>query len=116
VFDSTITGVAEYINCGSPRNSADFLVWGRYLSTISYCVDEASLFQGNLVEQYAKYSIPTVLMYGCEVGRNHSFSEVQTIYSDNVTTVISGGIVREWFDDSNTGANLGKQQDRLPEK
>jgi hypothetical protein len=54
-----------------------------------------------------------VLVFGCETGQKHDFGEVRSIYSANATTAFSGGIVREWFDDSSTGANLGRQDDHL---
>lgn len=96
------------MNCGDPRRSGDFLIWGAELETASFCVSEATLFQNDIVAQYSNYSVPTVLIYGCQVGKQHNFSEVQTIYGDEVSKVFSGGIVREWFEDFSSGADLGK--------
>jgi hypothetical protein len=109
VFDSTVSNLAQYINCDDPRRSADFLVWGVGLDTTSFCVTETSLFQNNVIAQYSNYSIPTALVYGCSTGRQHNFSEVKTMYGDEATKVFSGGIVHDWFDDSGTGADLGKE-------
>jgi 1,3-beta-glucanosyltransferase GAS1 len=113
VYDPTVSSFAQYINCDGPRKSGDFLIWGIDLDTTSFCVTETSLFQKNIVAQYSNYSIPAVWVYGCERGRQHNYSEVQAIYGDETTKVFSGGVVREWFEDSGTGADLGKKHNHL---
>jgi Glucanosyltransferase len=108
VFDSSVGGAAEIVNCGDPVNSFNFLIFGRFLDANSYCINETTLFQNNIIQQYESYSIPTILAYGCETGRQHDFKEVQTIYNNDTVKVFSGGIVQDWYDDPVTGANLGK--------
>ncbi|KAF2422104.1 hypothetical protein EJ08DRAFT_665008 [Tothia fuscella] len=108
VFDSTIAdGFGDYIACGDPNKAADFLVFGHYMENVSYCIDQANMLAKNITEEYSKYSIPSVVVFGCARGKGHDYAEVKTLFSGRAAMVFSGGIVRAWFDDASTEAAMG---------
>ena len=53
-------------------------------------------------QDFANYSVPIFFSeYGCNVPHPRIFTEVQAIYSSPMTDVWSGGIVYEWFQETN---------------
>ena len=53
-------------------------------------------------EEFSNYSVPIFFSeYGCNVPQPRIFTEVQAIYSSPMTDVWSGGIVYEWFQETN---------------
>jgi Glucanosyltransferase len=103
--------VPQYMNCGDPSSSIDFFGMEFSYSRTRECpnstnwLDEA-IFKG-ATEAYRGYSIPSFFFYGCAVKLKPDFKEVQTIYSNATTEVFSGGIVHEWLEDWDVGADLG---------
>jgi hypothetical protein len=108
-LDRNVNSVPEYMNCEDPDKSIDFYSWGLSKELYAGCTNSSSLFPTGLVEQYAKYSIPLIAHYGCEAKAQHDFAEVLDIYGNTYTKVLSGGIVHEWLEDWDSGADLGKK-------
>ncbi|KAF2674216.1 glycolipid anchored surface protein GAS1 [Microthyrium microscopicum] len=100
---------AQYLNCGPHDESIDFLGVDFEMDSwaIQHCVDNITLALYDLPARYSNYSIPSFVVYGCAQNRNHTFSEVETIYGDSGSKIMSGGVVKEWMDDRSTGDNLG---------
>jgi hypothetical protein len=107
-YGVAVPSFAQFLNCGDQNRSIDFYGWGFSLEDHSWCANSSSLFQDGMVDQYANYSIPVILFYGCEARQQHDFAEVQQIYGNTTTKVFSGGIVQEWLEDWGSGADLGK--------
>ena len=91
---------AEYFACGGSSVSADFYGINMY----EWCGNatyESSGYEARTAE-FSNYSIPIFFSeYGCNTVQPRTFSEVQAIYSEPMTGVWSGGIVYEWFEDTN---------------
>jgi hypothetical protein len=93
----------EFFNCGDEDERIDMFGMNDY----EWCGDSSfatSGYQAN-VEQYGNYSIPMFFSeYGCNNVLPRTFTEVATIYSDEMSPVYSGGLVYEY---SNEGNNYG---------
>ena len=94
--------MAEYMNCGTDDERSDFYAFNDY----SYC--DSSFQQSGWaakVQQYGSYSIPLFLSeYGCNKKTPRDFPEVVDLYSDEMTSVYSGGLVYEFTEE---GSNYG---------
>src|ERR1700744_601340 len=90
----------DYMNCGQPANSIDFFsrsVTANSSQVITNstqwpCADFAYFFDHDFIRHNASYSIPVFLDYRCAVERQHDFSEVQMIYDNETTSLVSGAI------------------------
>jgi len=102
--DITILSNSEdYFNCGDSASSIDFLG----LNIYSWCGNSSYTESGysELTDSLSNYSLPVFFSeYGCvTVGgaAGRTFTEVQALYSSQMTGVFSGGIVYEYFEESN---------------
>ena len=99
--------LADYFNCGPSQDSIDF--WG--YNIYSWC-DPSSYTDSKWdqrVAEFSNYSIPAFYAeYGCNipVGTPRKFEEVGTLYGSNMTSVFSGGIVYEYFEEDNQYGKL----------
>lgn len=76
-----------------------------YSSFNSYSWCDPNTFVGSgwsdLVALYSNYSIPLFLSeYGCNENPPRPFQEVQALYSTQMTSVYSGGLVYEWSEEA----------------
>ncbi|KAF1983958.1 glycoside hydrolase family 72 protein [Aulographum hederae CBS 113979] len=100
--DSNRFEIAQYMNCGTDDERSDFFAFNDY----SWC--DPSTFQESgwkdKVAKYASYSIPIFLSeYGCNTN-TRKFEEVKSLYSSDMSSVYSGGLVYEYSqEDSNYG-------------
>lgn len=94
--------LAHYLNCGdNEEERIDMLGVNDY----SWCGHSSFTTSGykEKVEQYSGYSIPIFLSeFGCnKVTDTRPFTEIQSIYSEEMSSVFSGGLVYEYFEESN---------------
>lgn len=93
------TGVTDYLECGNTSEHADF----QGLNLYSWC-GASSLTQSGYsqrVAQFANFTKPVFLSeYGCNIPSPRNFSEVAAIYGSGMTGVFSGGIVYQYYADS----------------
>ncbi|QUC23271.1 uncharacterized protein UV8b_07512 [Ustilaginoidea virens] len=95
--------IASYFNCGPAEDSIDFFGYNIY----SWCGDSSFEASGydRLVEFFKDYSVPVFFAeYGCNLpsgAANRVFDETTALYGDNMTGVVSGGIVYEYFQEVN---------------
>ncbi|KHN96670.1 beta-1,3-glucanosyltransferase [Metarhizium album ARSEF 1941] len=113
--------IASFFNCGPREDSIDFFGYNIY----SWCGNsnfEASGYN-RLIEFFNGYSVPTFFAeYGCNLpngGADRTFEETPALYEKNMTEVISGGIVYEYFQETNdyglvelgSGGSVSKMKD-----
>ncbi|KAG0677329.1 hypothetical protein C6P40_001745 [Pichia californica] len=94
--------LAHYLNCGDIEDERiDMLGVNDY----SWCGHSSYIVSGynSKVSSYSGYSLPIFMSeYGCnEVVDSRPFTEVQVIYSTLMSSVFSGGLVYEYFEESN---------------
>lgn len=90
----------QYFNCGDDED-ARIDMFG--MNDYSWCGDSSFKASGysSKVEQYKDYSIPLFLSeFGCNEVTPRTFSEIETIYSDDFD-LFSGGLVYEYSEESN---------------
>uniref|UniRef100_A0A0D6QX47 1,3-beta-glucanosyltransferase n=1 Tax=Araucaria cunninghamii TaxID=56994 RepID=A0A0D6QX47_ARACU len=86
--------LAEYMNCGSDDERSDFFAFNDY----SWC--DPSTFQQSgwdqKVKNFTGYGIPLFLSeFGCNTN-TREFNEIASLYSTQMTSVYSGGLVYEY--------------------
>jgi hypothetical protein len=91
----------EYFNCGDESERIDMFGMNDY----SWC-GTASSFQisgwAANVQNYGNYSIPMFLSeYGCNTVSPRTFPEVAALYSTEMSSVYSGGLVYEYSQEAN---------------
>jgi 1,3-beta-glucanosyltransferase GAS1 len=92
--------IAEYFACGPSDASVDF--YG--LNIYEWCGKSTFQLSGyaDRTQEMAKYPVPAIFSeYGCNVPSPRIFTEVQALYSSEMTNVWSGGIVYEYFQEVN---------------
>jgi hypothetical protein len=98
--------VSSYMTCGSNSSAAiDFLG----ISDFNLCSNNTSQSFDLISEEYATYPVPVFFAdYGCRdaAGSVRAFDEVQYIYGNPFTNIVSGGIVFEYFQDANDDGKL----------
>ena len=90
---------AAYFQCGSSGSSIDFYGLDNY----EWCGQSSFSASGyeSLTEEFSNYPIPAFFSeFGCNTVQPRLFTEVQALYSSEMTDVWSGGIVYEWFEES----------------
>lgn len=89
--------MAAYMNCGSDEERSDFFAINDY----SWC-DPSSFTESDWdekVELYKDYSIPMFLSeFGC-IEAERQFREVASLYSTDMSSVFSGGLVYEYTEE-----------------
>jgi len=86
--------MAQYMNCGDDAIRSDLFAFNDY----SWCDPSSFTTSGwdQKVAQFTGYSIPLFLSeYGC-ITNTRKFEEVAALYSANMTSVYSGGLVYEY--------------------
>jgi len=86
--------MAEYMNCGGSDVRSDFFAFNDY----SWCDPSSFTTSGwdQKVKQYSSYSIPIFLSeFGCNTN-TRKFEEIASLYSTQMTSVYSGGLVYEY--------------------
>lgn len=92
--------LAEYFACGDSDERADFFGINMY----EWCGDSTFKTSGyeTITDEYANLGIPLFFSeYGCNEVTPRNFTEVQAIYSTEMTDVWSGGIVYMYFEETN---------------
>jgi hypothetical protein len=86
--------MAQYMNCGPDDERSDFFAFNDY----SWCDPSSFQISGwdQKVKNFTGYGIPLFLSeYGCNTNKR-KFEEVAALYSNEMTSVYSGGLVYEY--------------------
>ncbi|KAH0558760.1 beta-glucanosyltransferase [Trichoglossum hirsutum] len=89
--------MADYMNCGTDDVRSDFFAFNDY----SWCDPSSFKTSGwdQKVQNFSDYSIPLFLSeYGCNTN-TRKFEEVASLYSTDMTSVFSGGLVYEYSEE-----------------
>lgn len=95
--------IAHYFNCGNQSEAIDY--WG--YNIYEWCGESSFVSSGYAaqVEFFSNYSVPVFFAeYGCNTvggAEGRLWEETTALYSDNMTGVISGGIVYMYFEETN---------------
>lgn len=95
--------IAAYFNCGSTEESVDFFGYNVY----EWCGEKTFETSGynRILEFFQNYSVPVFFAeYGCNLPNGAAgriFQETGALYEHNMTAVLSGGIVYEYFEETN---------------
>ncbi|KAF3760378.1 glycoside hydrolase family 72 /Carbohydrate-binding module family 43 [Cryphonectria parasitica EP155] len=101
--DSTIRdNMAHYFNCGDQTDAIDF--WG--YNIYEWCGESSYTESGysEVVDFFSNYSVPVFFSeYGCnsDGADERIFEETTTLYGDEMSPVIAGGIVYMYFEETN---------------
>lgn len=99
--DTTIRlDMAEYFACGELADRADFFGINMY----EWCGNSTYKESGyeTISDEYANLGIPIFFSeYGCNEVQPRRFTEVQAIYSEEMTDEWSGGIVYMYYEETN---------------
>ncbi|KAH7395957.1 glycoside hydrolase family 72 protein [Cadophora sp. MPI-SDFR-AT-0126] len=86
--------MAEYMNCGTDDERSDFFAFNDY----SWCDPSSFTTSGwdQKVKNFTGYGLPIFLSeYGCNTN-TRKWEEVKSLYSTDMTSVYSGGLVYEY--------------------
>jgi len=93
--------LGEYFACGSEAERADIFGYNIY----SWCGESDMQKSGydKRAEEFQNYPIPVIFSeIGCNlVDGSRPFTEIEAIYSDQMTPFLSGSIVYMWFQEEN---------------
>ncbi|KAK4541144.1 beta-glucanosyltransferase [Oleoguttula mirabilis] len=91
--------MAQYMDCGTAASRSDFYAINNY----EWCDPSSYTTSGwdVLVEQYGNYSLPLFMSeYGC-ITNTRTFKESAALYTTDMTSVFSGGLVYEYSQEGN---------------
>lgn len=101
--------VADYFNCGNESVTVDF--WG--YNIYSWCGDSSYQESGyaDRTAEFSNFSVPVFFSeYGCNTqgggAAGRKFTEVAALYGPDMSPVFNGGIVYEWFEETNDYGKL----------
>ncbi|TFB00116.1 1,3-beta-glucanosyltransferase [Trichoderma ghanense] len=95
--------IAAYFNCGPTEESVDFFGYNVY----EWCGEKTFESSGynRILSFFQDYSVPVFFAeYGCnqpDGAAGRIFQETGALYVHNMTEVLSGGIVYEYFEEEN---------------
>jgi len=96
--------VSSYLNCGDASTSIDF--WG--YNIYEWCGNSDYVTSGYAARtaEFQDYNVPVFFAeYGCNTqgggAAGRKFTEVAALYGSNMSEVFSGGIVYEYFQETN---------------
>lgn len=92
--------LSSYFDCGDTQSRVDFYGVNMY----EWCGQSSYQSSGyaQRTQEFSDYTVPVFLSeYGCNQPSPRVFTEVQAIYSSPMDTVWSGGIVYEYFQETN---------------
>jgi hypothetical protein len=95
--------IAHYFNCGDQEHAIDF--WG--YNIYEWCGESTFEKSGykTQVDFFKDYSVPVFFAeYGCNTvggAEGRIWQETEALYSDQMTGVVSGGIVYMYFQEAN---------------
>lgn len=95
--------IAAYMNCGDESTGVDFYGYNVY----EWCGDSDFETSGynRILDFFKSYSVPAFFAeYGCnkpDGAAGRKWQETGAMYADNMTEVLSGGIVYEYFEEAN---------------
>ena len=96
--------VANYFNCG-PTTADNIDFWGYNIYSWCGLSDYVTSQYINRTQEFQDYSAPVFFAeYGCNTqggAAAREFTEVQALFGSNMTGVFSGGIVYEYFEETN---------------
>lgn len=95
--DSNRLEMAQYMNCGPDDERSDFFAFNDY----SWCDPSSFKISGweQKVKNFTSYGLPIFLSeYGCNTNAR-KFEEVASLYSKEMTSVYSGGLVYEYSEE-----------------
>lgn len=100
--DATIRdGVRPYMVCGSTDTSVDFFGYNIYEWCSSKDTYSTSGYKDRTAE-FANYPVPPFFAeYGCNQVTPRTFPDTQPLFSSPMSDVWSGGLVYEYFQDTN---------------
>jgi Glucanosyltransferase len=87
----------DFLNCGPRDQSIDYYMFAFGSISVQSCHTSNIFKEQKIIESFANYSIPSILGYGCAQERSHNYEEVQLIYGELGSKVLSGGIVYDWL-------------------
>ncbi len=95
-----------YMTCSNSSEAIDFLG----ISDFNWCSNSTVTTSGYgvILKEYASYPVPVFFAdYGCKdaIGTPRDFDEVAYIYGAQMTNIVSGGIVFEYFEDNQDKGN-----------
>jgi Glucanosyltransferase len=105
------TSIAQFWGCGNHEIAADFFLVEATqesdpLRGETWCTNSSADYS-ELIGRYRSFQVPLVFSYGCNQSLQHGYEEVQQIYSDDVTTVFSGVVISEWFNNKRPSGDKG---------
>jgi Glucanosyltransferase len=97
------TAVSNYASCGEDSH-ADFQILNLAVKRadipMNRCNLNASIEHDSIVDNYRNSSVPVLFSIGCQTTVDHRFDEIQAIYGDAMTSVFSGAVILEWFNNN----------------
>lgn len=93
-IDTNRLEMAQYMNCGTDGERSDFFAFNDY----SWCSPSSFTTSGwdAKVKNFTGYGLPLFLSeYGCNTNKR-DFGEAKALYSKDMTSVYSGGLVYEY--------------------